>query len=302
MSTASFDRARPADRRRIRRAARPGLSGGARSGKIVPMPMPKPDTARSAAEPYRIFGTYIDARDLGHLFRNDTGVITERGPDTVRGADISYYSYSPRSQGAIARPLPRHAARYGRRSPFAKRPLAEGARQGRRIPRRRNNRRRRPRRRPPPRPPLPRRTAPSILGAEADLTIPDLFGDDFRIKVARFVELARSTCVMERESLDSTGPTQTVPATPRSGLSGPRAAEPRSEAPVRSSDGQTPGPAHEVPGGERTGKRESLRSIDRIADDRMVDLGEVNPDLVGAPVSSRQVSSVAVPPNCSISS
>lgn len=27
------------------------------------------------------------------MFGNDTGVITERGPDTVRGADVSFYSY-----------------------------------------------------------------------------------------------------------------------------------------------------------------------------------------------------------------
>src|SRR5271165_7320863 len=61
-------------------------------GRIVPMPMPKPRHGQLCGRAYFLLYGYIDAHDLGHLLCNDTGVITERGPDTVRGADISFYS------------------------------------------------------------------------------------------------------------------------------------------------------------------------------------------------------------------
>ena len=47
---------------------------------------------------------FVDQNDLGRVFCNDTGVITERGPDTVRGADVSFYSYARVPKG----PLPNH--------------------------------------------------------------------------------------------------------------------------------------------------------------------------------------------------
>ncbi len=51
----------------------------------------------------RITGNHADDHDLGHVLSNDSGVITERGPDTVRGADVSFYSYERVPKG----PLPR---------------------------------------------------------------------------------------------------------------------------------------------------------------------------------------------------
>jgi Uma2 family endonuclease len=43
---------------------------------------------------------YVKENNLGWVMGNDSGVITERGPDTVRGADVSYYSYDrlPKNQ------------------------------------------------------------------------------------------------------------------------------------------------------------------------------------------------------------
>ena len=38
------------------------------------------------------------------MLTNDSGVVTERGPDTVRGADVAYYSYERIPRG----PLPNH--------------------------------------------------------------------------------------------------------------------------------------------------------------------------------------------------
>ena len=46
-------------------------------------------------------GRYADQHDLGHVLCNDSGVITERDPDTVRGADVSFYSYAKVPRGRI---------------------------------------------------------------------------------------------------------------------------------------------------------------------------------------------------------
>src|SRR5262249_32085326 len=41
--------------------------------------------------------------NLGHVVSNDAGVVTAREPDTVRGADVAFYSYGRVPKG----PLPR---------------------------------------------------------------------------------------------------------------------------------------------------------------------------------------------------
>jgi len=43
--------------------------------------------------------TFVRASRLGRTLCSDAGIITEREPDTVRGADISYYSYGRVPQG-----------------------------------------------------------------------------------------------------------------------------------------------------------------------------------------------------------
>jgi Uma2 family endonuclease len=54
----------------------------------------------------RLLGDHVERNDLGHVLSNDAGVITERNPDTVRGADVAFYSYARLPRG----PLP---ASYG---------------------------------------------------------------------------------------------------------------------------------------------------------------------------------------------
>jgi Uma2 family endonuclease len=44
---------------------------------------------------------YVDEHDLGQVLTNDSGVITERGHDTVRGADVVYYSYARLPKGSL---------------------------------------------------------------------------------------------------------------------------------------------------------------------------------------------------------
>ncbi|MFO0900864.1 MAG: Uma2 family endonuclease [Pirellulales bacterium] len=36
---------------------------------------------------------FLEGRPLGRVISNDAGVVTERGPDTVRGPDVAYYSF-----------------------------------------------------------------------------------------------------------------------------------------------------------------------------------------------------------------
>jgi Uma2 family endonuclease len=73
-------------------------------GRIVPTSMPKPRHGEICSKAVRILGNCAEERDLGRVLSNDTGVITERGPDTVRGADVCFYSFNRVPKG----PLPDH--------------------------------------------------------------------------------------------------------------------------------------------------------------------------------------------------
>lgn len=63
-------------------------------GRIVEMTPPRPRHGRTCVRISTLLQVFVEAHGLGQVFGNDTGVITERGPDTVRGADVSYYSFS----------------------------------------------------------------------------------------------------------------------------------------------------------------------------------------------------------------
>lgn len=70
-------------------------------GRIVPMSQPKPRHGEICNRVGRILGNWAEDRDLGRVLSNDTGVITERGPDTVRGADVSFYSFARVPKGPL---------------------------------------------------------------------------------------------------------------------------------------------------------------------------------------------------------
>lgn len=48
---------------------------------------------------HRFIDNFARENDLGRSLPNDSGIITERNPDTVRGADISFYSYARVAKG-----------------------------------------------------------------------------------------------------------------------------------------------------------------------------------------------------------
>jgi Uma2 family endonuclease len=80
-----------------------GLSTELVRGRVILMNMPYPRHGQICANVVRIVGQFIYDGDLGQIASNDSGVITERGPDTVRGADVAYYSFDRLPRG----PMPR---------------------------------------------------------------------------------------------------------------------------------------------------------------------------------------------------
>jgi Uma2 family endonuclease len=40
----------------------------------------------------RRLGSFVEANQLGEVFSNDTGFVTERSPDSVRGPDVAFWS------------------------------------------------------------------------------------------------------------------------------------------------------------------------------------------------------------------
>ena len=72
-------------------------------GRIVAMPVPDRRHGYVCSKANRILGGFVDEHDLGRVMSNDSGVITERGPDTVRGADVAFYSYARLAQGPLAK-------------------------------------------------------------------------------------------------------------------------------------------------------------------------------------------------------
>jgi len=60
-------------------------------GRIVRMPPPLSFHGLVCVEFILALGEFVRSHDLGRVFSNDSGVITERDPDTVRGADVCFY-------------------------------------------------------------------------------------------------------------------------------------------------------------------------------------------------------------------
>jgi Uma2 family endonuclease len=156
-------------------------------GRIVPMPMPKPRHGQICGCAYYLFRNHIEAQDLGHLLSNESGVVTERGPDTVRGADISFYSYARVPKGPlpdryleVAPDLVVEVLSPSDRWPKVFGKVAEYLDAGTTVVLVLDDQRRVAQ--------LFRADGTTrLLDADDELTIPDLLGD-FRVRVGRFFE------------------------------------------------------------------------------------------------------------------
>jgi Uma2 family endonuclease len=69
-------------------------------GRVVAMNVPSFRHGMLCGRIAKLLATYVDDRDLGYVLCNDAGMITERDPDTVRGPDVSFFSYSRIPKGA----------------------------------------------------------------------------------------------------------------------------------------------------------------------------------------------------------
>jgi Uma2 family endonuclease len=72
-------------------------------GLIVDMNVPYPRHGQVCAQIAYLLRRYLEDHDIGHVITNDSGVVVERGPDTVRGLDVTFISYQKAAKG----PLPR---------------------------------------------------------------------------------------------------------------------------------------------------------------------------------------------------
>lgn len=70
-------------------------------GRIVRMNVPKPLHGRICFNIALLVGGFVEKHQLGWMFTNDSGIITERQPDTIRGPDVTYVSYERLPQDAL---------------------------------------------------------------------------------------------------------------------------------------------------------------------------------------------------------
>ena len=79
----------------------PGYPEELVQGRIVATPPPDRRHGYVCAGAASILRNFVTERDLGRVMSNDSGIITERDPDTVRGADVAYYSYARLLRGPL---------------------------------------------------------------------------------------------------------------------------------------------------------------------------------------------------------
>lgn len=70
-------------------------------GVVIEMPSPTPSHGYVCSNIAGELRTYVRSRDLGRVVTNDSGVVTQRNPDTTRGPDVAYYSYDRVARGPL---------------------------------------------------------------------------------------------------------------------------------------------------------------------------------------------------------
>jgi Uma2 family endonuclease len=70
-------------------------------GRVVERNIPAPRHGYFCSQIGRLLGNFVEAHDLGRVMSNDAAVVTEHDPDTVRGPDVSYYSYARLPRGPL---------------------------------------------------------------------------------------------------------------------------------------------------------------------------------------------------------
>lgn len=70
-------------------------------GRVVPVNMPTPRHGEICVQTAYFLRRFLDDHTVGRVVSNDSGVVTEQNPDTVRGADVAYLSYQRAPKGPL---------------------------------------------------------------------------------------------------------------------------------------------------------------------------------------------------------
>lgn len=70
-------------------------------GRIVEMNRPYTAHGYFCYRITMLLGQFVDQHGLGRIVTNDSGVITQHDPDTVRGPDVAFYSYERIPRGSL---------------------------------------------------------------------------------------------------------------------------------------------------------------------------------------------------------
>src|SRR5258708_7465445 len=70
-------------------------------GRIAYLNVPYPRHGEVCGQTVFLLKTFLVDHDIGRVVCNDSGVVTERDPDTVRGPDVSFYSYQRMPKGPL---------------------------------------------------------------------------------------------------------------------------------------------------------------------------------------------------------
>jgi Uma2 family endonuclease len=70
-------------------------------GQLRAMPVNSPKHGKICLRAACFLGSHAENHDLGHVTSNDSFVQTHSNPDTIRGADISFFSYERLKQGKV---------------------------------------------------------------------------------------------------------------------------------------------------------------------------------------------------------
>lgn len=85
-------------------AARPdnGLMEELECGRIVTLSPPGSRHGEVCGQAYFLIRVFVQDHQLGRVLCNDSGVITTRNPDSVRGFDVAFYPNSRLHDGRVA--------------------------------------------------------------------------------------------------------------------------------------------------------------------------------------------------------
>jgi Uma2 family endonuclease len=74
-------------------------------GVLITMTPPPPRHGEICFQTAYLLRRYLDDHPIGRVVTNDSSMLTERDPDSVRGPDVSYYSYKQVPKGPLPRGL-----------------------------------------------------------------------------------------------------------------------------------------------------------------------------------------------------